>query len=129
VRVSPSHDVVGVALGQRVARLVQRRRQAGLADDERRAARALGLEEAPGRERRGPDRLLGDLEPARAQPGGEVAPRVDRVVREDEERDSALAQGVEEAGGAADGLLLVHEHAVHVHQPGADLARGHGRGA
>ena len=31
----------------------------------------------------------------------------------------------EEAVGARDRLLLVHEHAVHVHQPRVDLAAGH----
>ena len=31
----------------------------------------------------------------------------------------------EELRRAGDRLLLVHEHAVHVHQPGADLAMGH----
>src|SRR4029078_6259091 len=97
-----------VALGQRVAGLVQRGGHAGLADDERRAAGTLVLEEAGGRERRGPDRLLGDLEAARAQARGQVAAGVDRVVGEDEERAPVLAQRGEEAVRAGQRLLLVH---------------------
>ena len=50
------HDVVRIAVGERVAGLVQRGRQTGLADHERRAAGALIVEEARGRQRRGPDR-------------------------------------------------------------------------
>ena len=37
----------------------------------------------------------------------------------------ACAGPAEEAVGAGDRLLLVDEHAVHVHQPGVDLASGH----
>ena len=37
----------------------------------------------------------------------------------------ALAQPREEAVGAVDGVLLGHEHAVHVHEPAADLAARH----
>ena len=39
----------------------------------------------------------------------------------------ALAQPREEPVGARDGVLLGDEHAVHVHQPAADLAARHGR--
>ena len=55
------HDVVRRAVVQRVAGVVQRGRQARLADHVRGAARALVVQEAGGRERRGPDRLLGQL--------------------------------------------------------------------
>ena len=34
-------------------------------------------------------------------------------------------QAREDLLGAGDGLLLGHEHPVHVHQPRADLATGH----
>ena len=36
-----------------------------------------------------------------------------------------LAERGDEAVGAGDRVLLAHEHAVHVHQPGVDLAAGH----
>ena len=113
-------DVVGVALGQRVAGRVQGRGQADLADDERRAAGALVGQEPRRGQGRGEDRLLGDLDAALAQPGREVAPRVERVVGEHEERQPALAQERDEAVGARDQVLLVDEHAVHVHEPRTD---------
>ena len=64
----------------------------------------------------------GTVEAAGAQARREVAAGVDRVVGEDEEGQPELAQARQEAVGARDRVLLVHEHAVHVHQPGADLA-------
>ena len=118
------HHVVRVALGQRVAGVVERGREPRLADRERGAAWPLALEEARRGERRRPDRLLRHLEAQRAQPRREVAPGVHRVVREHEEGQAQLPQPGEEAVGARDRVLLAHEHAVHVHQPGADLSSG-----
>ena len=106
---------------------MHRGRQPRLADHERRAARPLVLEEARGGQRGRPDGLLRHLQAARAQPRGEVAPRVDGVVGQDEERDPALAQRAEELGRARDRGLLVHEHAVHVHQPRLDAPVAHGQ--
>jgi hypothetical protein len=68
-------------------------------------------------QRRGPDALLGHGDAAGPQAGGEIAARVDGVVREDQEGDLALAQAPEELRRARDRLLLVDEHTVHVHQP------------
>jgi hypothetical protein len=50
------------------------------------------------------------------------AASVYRVVREHQERQPELAQACEEAIGAGNRVFLAHEHAVHVHQPGANLA-------
>ncbi len=115
-------DVIGIALGERVARTVERRRQARLADHEGRAAGTLVIEEARGRERRRPDRLLGHVEADPAQPRREIALREDRVVGQDEKRNLELAQAREEAVGSGNRNLLVDEDTVHVHQPGTDLA-------
>ena len=52
------HDVVRVAVGERVAGLMQRGGEARLADHERRPARPLVLEEPGGGQGRGPDRML-----------------------------------------------------------------------
>ena len=117
------HDVVRAALGERVADVVEGGGEAGLAEHEGRAPGALVLQEPRRREGRGPDRALRHVDPARAQPRRQVARRVDRVVREQQEGDPALLEPGEEAIGAGDRVLLVDEDAVHVHQPGADLAR------
>ena len=58
------HDVVGVAVGHHVADVVQRRGQPRLADDVRRTARPLVVEELRGGEGRRPDRLLRHVDPA-----------------------------------------------------------------
>ena len=120
-RLAEDH-IVGFAIGERVADVVQRRRQTDLADNERGPSGTLLLQELRGRERRGPDRLLGHVQAARVQAGRQVAPGVHRVVREHEERRPELGQPREEGGRSGDGVVLVDEHAIHVHQPRADLA-------
>ena len=107
-------DVVGVALGQRVADLVQRGGETRLADDVRRAVGPLAVEELGGRQRRRPQRVGGHVDPARPQARREVARRVDGVVREDQEPLARRADRAEELLGAGQRVLLVHEHAVHV---------------
>jgi hypothetical protein len=47
----------------------------------------------------------------------QVAAGVDRVVGEQQERQLALAQRAEEAVRAGQGVGLVDQHPVHVHQP------------
>ena len=72
VRVSPSTTKSGCGGGQRVAGLVQRGGQPGLADDVRGAARHLVGEELRGGQRRGPDGVLGDVDPGRGQACAQV---------------------------------------------------------
>ena len=97
------HDVVGVAVAHDVADVVHRGRQAGLADDVGRAARALVGEEVGRGQGRGPDRLLGHVDPAAQQPGAQVAGRVDRVVGEHEERAAGRLERLDELGRPAIG--------------------------
>ena len=123
-RLAEDH-VVRVTLAEGVARLVEGGREARFPDDERRAAWPLVLEEAGGGERGGPDGLLGYLETAGPKPGGEVAPRVDRVVGQDQERGAVGPQRSEEVRRTGNGVLLVYKHAVHVHQPRLDLPSSH----
>jgi len=101
---------------------MQRRSQTDLADHERRTPRPLVAEKAGGRQRGGPDRILGHVDPARPQPGRQVPTSEPRVVGEHEERELALAKEVQKPIGSRDHVLLVNEHAVHIHQPRADRA-------
>jgi hypothetical protein len=110
------HDVVGIALGQRVADLVQRGGETRLADDVRGAVGPLTVEELRRRQRRRPQRVGGHVDAARPQPRREVARRVDGVVREHEEPLPRPADRPEELLGARQWFLRVHEHAVHVDQ-------------
>ena len=59
----------------------------------------------------------GTSQPDRSQARSEVAARVHRVVGQDEEGQTLLAQPLEEAVCARNRALLAHEHAVHVHEP------------
>ncbi len=61
---------------------------------------ALVGQELRGRQRRGPDRLLRHVEPARQQPGPQVARGEDRVVGQHEELASPLLQPGQELGRA-----------------------------
>ncbi len=84
------HDVLRVPLGHHVADLVQGGGQPGLADDVRRTPGALVVEELRGRERAGPDRVLGYVDPGPVQPRLQVTRGEDRVVRQQQERPAGL---------------------------------------
>ena len=118
------HDVVGVAVGHHVADVVHRGGQPGLADDVRRAAGALVGEEVGGGEGGGPDRVLGDVDPAAQQPGPQVTGGVDRVVGQHEEGAAGGLERLDELRRPGDGVVLVHEDAVHVGEPGVDPPGG-----
>ena len=87
------HDVVGVALGQRVAGLVQRGRQPGLADHERRCRPGAGR---PGSRAVASAEVQidssGTSSPLARSRAARSRARVDRVVGQHQEREPALAQ-------------------------------------
>jgi hypothetical protein len=104
-------------IGERVSDLVQRSRQARLADDVRRPARQLTVEERRGGQAGGPDRALGHGEAGALEPGGQVTGREDRVVRQHQERPLLVHQALQELGGAGKRLFFADEHAVHIGEP------------
>ncbi len=59
----------------------------------------------------------GTFRPERSEPGGQVARREDRVVRQDQERPLLLDQPLQEFGGAGQCVFFADEHAVHVGEP------------
>jgi hypothetical protein len=113
-------DVVRILLRQRVAGLVERGRQAGLADHIRRSAGPLAVEEVGGSHCRRPDRLLGNVERIAPQSRCQVARRIHRVVRENEEGRAPFSQPLEKALGARNRMLLANEDPVHVDEPRRD---------
>jgi hypothetical protein len=112
--------------GEDVADLVQRGRQAGLADDVRGTAWPLVVQELCGGQGRGPDRRLRYVEAQPPKPCLQVTCRIDGVVRQYQKRLAGLAQPGDELGCARHRLSLVYEDAVHVGEPGLDgLAFSH----
>jgi hypothetical protein len=116
-------DVVRLAAREDVADVVQCGREAGFADDVCRSSRSLVGEELRGRHGRGPDGLLGHVDATGEQAGPQIPCREDRVVREDEEGTARGLERFDEVGGSGDRVLLVHEDAVHVGEPGLDRLR------
>ena len=80
-------------IGEGVADLVQRGREAGLADDVRRTAGQLGRQEV------------------------QFAGREDLIVRQDQERPLLIHQALQEFCGPGEGVLFANEDAVHVGEP------------
>ena len=119
--------VVGIAVGEHEPDVVQRRGQPGFADHVRRAAGALVGQKLARRQRRRPDRALGDVDPAAQQARPQIPRGEDRVVGQHQVPALVLLQGGDEVGTPGKRLLLVHQHAVHVGQPVLHrLAFGHG---
>ena len=106
----------------RVAGLVQRRRQARLADHEGGlVARLLG-EEGAGGHGGGPDVLLGDPQAGALQARGEVTRGEERVVGQNKEALGGVDPAFNQFGCTGESLLLVHEDAVHVGEPAFNIA-------
>jgi hypothetical protein len=83
---------------------------------------ALLVEEPGGGQRRGPDRLLGDLQAGGGQASGQVTGGVDAVVGQQQEPVAGVLQALDELVGAGDEPFFMDQDAVHVHQVGLDRA-------
>ena len=109
-------DVLGVVGGEGVAGLFEGLGQAGLADDEGGADRALRGQE-PGRgHRRGEQVRFRDVQPAAGEPVRQLPRGVLGVVGDHHEAGVRVEQPLDELLGAGDRVDATDQDAVHVEQ-------------
>ena len=114
-------DVVRVGVGERVAGLVQRRGQPGLADDVGGAAGQLvGRKSAVASAEVQMD-SSGTCSPARTSRAARSRGVKIELLVSTRKRRCLLDQPLQELRGAGQRLVLVHQHAVHVGQPALGL--------